>query len=231
VVHRLLRTFNRHVDRFVVPSRFYMDKLAEWGWNRERFVHIPNAIDTKAFDPDYHAGKNFLYFGRLSREKGLSTLIQAASLAGVPLQIAGTGPDDRALRELADATGSNVSFLGYLKGSALHDAIRSSRAVVLPSEWYENAPLSVMEAYALGKPVIGAAIGGIPELIQGDNTGSTFNSGSIENLASVLTRFERLPDARISDMGRAGRDWMATDFSMRQYGARMLELYGDLGVR
>ena len=66
-------------------------------------------------------------------------------------------------------TGADVEFLGYLSGAALHEAVRSARAVVLPSEWYENAPMSVLEAYALGKPVIGARIGGIPELIRDDS--------------------------------------------------------------
>jgi glycosyltransferase involved in cell wall biosynthesis len=231
LLHRVLRTFERYVDRFVVPSHFYITKLAEWGWDRSRFAYVPNAIDSQAFIPDYAPGTSFMYFGRLSREKGISTLIKAASIAGVPLTIAGTGPDENLLHALSNASGAKVTFLGYLKGQALHDAIRSSRAVVLPSEWYENAPLSVMEAYALGKPVIGAAIGGIPELIRDGETGITFESGSVHELAEVLARFSCLPDQSISDMGHAGRSWMEEEFSMNQYGVRMLSLYRELGVQ
>lgn len=231
LLHRVLRTFEQYVDRFVVPSHFYMNKLVEWGWDRERFVHIPNAVDVDEYVPGYNPGQSFIYFGRLSREKGLSTLIKAAGLAGVALRIVGTGPDETSLHKLSDATEADITFLGYLKGPALHDAVRSSRAVVLPSEWYENAPLSVLEAYALGKPVIGADIGGIPELIQDDVTGVTFESGSIEGLATALFRLSRFPDTRLSDMGRSGRTWMEREFSMEQYGLRMQDLYRGLGVQ
>lgn len=229
LIHRALRTFERHVDRFVAPSRFYIDKLVEWGWPAERFVHIPNAIDTKAFVPDFTAGKAFVYVGRLSGEKGIATLVRAAARAGVPLKIVGTGPEESALRQTA--AGTDVEFLGYLQRDALHGAIRSARALVLPSEWYENAPLSILEAYALGKPVIGAAIGGIPELIREGVTGASFESGSIEALAAVLTRFSGLPDAAVSELGRAGRAWVEREFSMGQYGRRMVSLYSELGVR
>lgn len=230
LLHKALRTFEKHVDRFVVPSRFYMNKLVEWGWDRERFVHIPNAIDMKAFSPDYNPGESFMYFGRLSREKGLTTLIRAAALAGVPLQIVGTGPDEQSLRELSDATGADVTFLGYLQGSALHNAIRSSRAVVLPSEWFENAPLSVMEAYALGKPVIGADIGGIPELIRPEETGFTFSPGSTDELAEVLKKVSCLSAYRISEIGRNGHAWVEVEFSQKMYRERILELYHRMGV-
>lgn len=231
LLHGFLRTFDKYVDRFVVPSRFYLDKLADWGLPSDRFIHIPNAIDIDAFVPDFTAGDSFLYFGRLSREKGLSTLIRAAALAGIPLQVAGSGPDEQALRELADTTGANVKFLGYLNNSSLHNVIRASRAIVLPSEWYENAPLALMEAYALGKPVIGAAIGGIPELIMEGETGATFDSGSADELASVLSRFSEYTDSRLSMMGLAGRNWMEKEFSMDLYGTRMLDLYRELGVQ
>lgn len=230
MLHRMLRTFEQCVDKFVVPSLFYMNKLVEWGWGEENFIHIPNAIDVENFRPDFNPGRSFLYFGRLSREKGLSTLINAASLAGVSVCIAGTGHEEGLLRKLATDIQANVTFLGYLQGSALHDAIRSSRAVVLPSEWYENAPLSVLEAYALGKPVIGAAIGGIPELIRDGETGGVFPAGSSEKLANLLLKFHQFTDSQISEMGQRGRFWVETEFGIRRYESRMLNLYKKLGV-
>jgi glycosyltransferase involved in cell wall biosynthesis len=83
----------------------------------------------------------------------------------VPLKLAGSGPEESALRDLNAELGEVGEFLGFKSGDALHALIRGARAVVLPSQWYENAPMSVLEAFALGKPVIGADIGGIPELI------------------------------------------------------------------
>jgi len=230
LLHRTLGTFERYVNRFVVPSRFYLEKMVEWGWNREQFVHIPNAIDPSAFVPDYHPGRSFIYFGRLSREKGLTTLIKAASLAGVSLRIVGTGPDEWLLRKMSENIGSDVTFMGYLNGTALHDAIRSSKAVILPSEWYENAPMSVIEAYALGKPVIGANVGGIPEMIRHDESGFTFTSGSTEDLAELLRKVSDLPASRISEMGSNSRTWAEVEFSQGRYRDRMLTLYRELGV-
>lgn len=126
--------------------------MVEWGWDDQRFVHIPNFVDATSYQPDYTAGKAFLYFGRLSPEKGLTTLIKAAARVKVAVSMAGDGPQLDELRELAQEEGADVTFLGHLSGQNLHSAVRAARATVLPSEWYENAPISMLESYALGKP-------------------------------------------------------------------------------
>ncbi len=229
-VQRLMGCYSRHVDRFVVPSRFYLEKFVEWGWPRERFTHIPNFVDVAAHAPDRRVGSRFVYFGRLGPEKGLRTLVRAAAAAGVGVDIVGTGPEEGALRALAGELGADVDFRGYLSGEALQEAIRRARAVVLPSEWYENAPMSVMEAYALGRPVIGAAIGGIPELIREGKTGTVFESGNTKALAEALRRFSGLDDAEVADMGERGRVWMEVDFTAECYRDRVLALYRSMGV-
>lgn len=230
VVHKILGTYSKYVDRFIVPSRFYLEKMVEWGWSRDRFVYIPNFIRSSSYTPDYRPNTYFIYFGRLSREKGLATLIKAVAQSRVSLRIAGSGPDEGDLKRLAHDLGADVQFHGYLTGAVLHDLIRSSRAVVLPSEWYENAPMSILEAYALGRPVIGAAIGGIPELVQPDITGVIFESGSVDSLAQSLRTIADLPGERITDMGRAGRAWVESACSSDNYMSRMLDLYRSLGV-
>lgn len=224
-VHRLLGCYSRNVDRFVTPSRFYIDKFVEWGWARERFVHIPNFTDLDVHQPNRDVGQAFLYFGRLGHEKGLATFIRAAAIAGAPAWIVGTGPEENSLRQLASDLRANVEFRGHCTGPALHEVIRRSRAVVLPSEWYENAPLTLLEAYALGRPVIGANIGGIPELIRDGETGAMFPSGNAEALASTLGRFSELPDSVVAEMGYAGRDWVERDFTAASYRERLLDLY------
>ncbi len=230
-VHRLLGLYTQNVDRFIVPSRFYLEKFAQWGWDTSKFTHIPNFVDVERLQPDFAVGKAFLYFGRLVPEKGLNTLIRASVQAQVPLWLAGTAPEEDQVRKLARDLGANVRFLGYRSGAALHELVRSARATVLPSEWYENAPLSLMESYALGTPVIGAAIGGIPELIREQETGITFRSGDVDSLAAALRQVADMPDERLANMARSGRSWMASDFTPEKYRERLLRLYCELGVQ
>ena len=178
--------------------------------------------------PDFSAGKTFVYLGRISPEKGLKTLVRAAALSGCRVRIVGAGPQLEELRQLADRLSADVTFVGYLSGAALHDEVRAARALVLPSECYENAPMSVLEAYALGKPAIGARIGGIPEEIREGQTGFTFPSGDSDALADAMRRVSDLPDAQISDLGREARRWVEQDFSASIYRERMVDLYREL---
>ena len=228
VLHGFLGSYEKNIDRFVVPSKFYLEKLAEWGWDSRRFVHIPNFVDVKKHFPVFSPGRHFVYFGRLSREKGVNTLIRAAAHARVELFIVGVGPQERELRSLAQQLGAKVTFSGFLSGEALHEAIRSSRATVLPSEWYENGPISVLESYALGKPVIGASIGGITEMIKQEETGLTFKSGSVEDLTERLLSMARLPDREVVQMGQCARGFAEAEFSAERYLERILALYATM---
>lgn len=231
LLHKTLNTYKNHLGKVIVPSRFYMKKFMEWGWPEEKFSYIPNYIDAGEFEPDYAAGDYFLYFGRLAPEKGVETLMRAAAIAGIKLRIAGTGPIENTLHALRDTLQADIEFLGFRSGAALHDLIRRARAVVLPSEWYENAPLSILESYALGKPVIGARIGGIPELLIEDETGWSFTSGDIPDLGKVLARIASMPDAMLSAKGRNARELVERQFTRLRYASALLSLYSELGIK
>ena len=182
-LHRMLGTYEKCVDKFIVPSQFFKTKLAEWGVDSSRMVHIPNFVDAQAFEPGDSAGSYFLYFGRLAPEKGVGTLLEAAVAADVALKLVGTGPEEDNLKATAERLGANVEFCGYQTGADLHRLVREARAVVLPSEWYENGPMSVLESYALGTPVLGADIGGIPEMIRdGDDSFTWTHTEMAEHL-------------------------------------------------
>ncbi|MFN3303064.1 MAG: glycosyltransferase family 4 protein [Roseateles sp.] len=230
-LHRMLSSYQRHLTRVIVPSRFFMEKFMEWGWPKDKFAYIPNYVDAARFEPQFNPGPYFLYFGRLAPEKGVGTLLRAAAKAGAVLKLAGTGSEDEALRVLNAELGHPGEFLGYQGGAALWNLIRGARAVVLPSEWYENAPMSLLESFALGKTAIGARIGGIPEMIEEGVNGWVFESGNVAELADQLRQVAALPDSQLENMGRAARDLVTTRFSRARYVEATLSLYAELGVR
>jgi glycosyltransferase involved in cell wall biosynthesis len=231
VVNGALRSYRDHVDRIIVPSRFFLEKFVEWGWPRDRFRYVPNWLDATAIEPDPRPGDYFLYLGRLSSEKGIATLIVAAKQAGVRLAVAGEGPLRPSLEALADGAADRIEFLGFRRGDDLARIVRGARAVVAPSECYENAPLSVLEALAAAKPLIGSRIGGIPELVDEGRSGWLFPAGDVDALAALLTKVEAMPDAVLAGMGREGRARVERDFGRQGYVDAMLALYRELGVR
>jgi glycosyltransferase involved in cell wall biosynthesis len=230
-VHRMLNTYQGKLDKVVVPSRFFMEKFVEWGWPRDKFAYIPNYVDSTRFEPSFEPGNYFLYFGRLAPEKGVATLMRAAKAAGVTLKIAGTGPIEAELHALQAELQGDIEFLGYRSGAALHALIREARAVVLPSEWYENAPMSVLESFALGTPVIGARIGGIPEMVMDGETGWTFESRNTVELSALLSRVAGMPSEKVADAGRNARNHVSNNFNRAGYLQATLELYASLGVK
>jgi glycosyltransferase involved in cell wall biosynthesis len=229
-VHKVLGLYKNNLDSVVVPSLFYKQKLMEWGWSENKLTYIPNYVDTSAHTPHYKPGDYFFYFGRLAIEKGLGTLITAAALAKVKLRIAGTGPEGSYLKALAEEVGGDIEFLGFVSGEALWKWVREARAIVLPSQWYENSPMSVLEAYACGKPVIGSRIGGIPEMLLEGETGQLFESGNVTELAGVLRQFSDMSDSVVAQMGKTARDYVSRTFTAQRYLNEMLALYAGIGV-
>jgi len=228
-VHRALGLYRKYLDRIVVPSQFYRTKLIEWGWPAEQLVYVPNFVNPELLTAaPSEEGDYYLFAGRLAPEKGIATLVEAAALTGLKLVVAGSGPDEAMLKQLVADRRAPVTFVGHVSGQPLRELIGGARALVLPSEWYENAPVSILESYALGRPVIGTEIGGIPELIRAGETGLTAPSGNAVALADTLGRMEAAGPARRAAMGAAGRDWATTNFSAIAYRDRMLDLYAQL---
>jgi len=231
VVHGVLGTYARNVDRIVVPSHFFLEKFVEWGWPRDAFTYVPNWLDAATIEPRFDAGDYFLFLGRLVRGKGVETLVRAANASGARVAIAGDGPLMDGLRTMLDGGPGNVRLLGFQQGEALAGLIAGARAIVVPSEFYENAPLSVLESYAAGKPVIGSRIGGIPELVDEERTGWLFEAGDADALTALLRRVQSMPDAAVSAMGREARRRVERDFNRQGYVDAMLGVYASIGVR
>lgn len=162
-----------------------------------------------------------LYFGRLSPEKGVKTLICAARSANVPLLVLGTGPIEDELKEFAKDI-KNVTFGGFRQGKELTDSIAKAKCVVLPSEWYENGPYSAMEAMALGKPLIVSDNGGLPELVENGVNGYIF-SGERQLVAALKNMFA-LPDSDYEAMCASSLDKAKTLFDWKSYIEKLIEL-------
>ncbi|MDP8235272.1 MAG: glycosyltransferase family 4 protein [Candidatus Erginobacter occultus] len=221
---KVLRIY-KNVHVFISPSAFLKNKLRDMGFNYD-IIHLPNFVHIEDYLPQYQfTEKSFCYAGRLSAEKGLLTLIRAVKGLDMELKIVGEGPLSAELRQYARAENiSNIRFLGYRTGDELTKEISSSLAVVVPSEWYENNPLSIIEAFAMGKPVLGARIGGIPELVKDGETGYTFESRNTEDLRNKILRMTSRPD-QIIEMGKAARKFVEVNNNPDKHYNRLLEIY------
>lgn len=168
-------------DFFICPSRFMAEKMRQGGFDSRKLKTVCNFVDTeKCYRDDYDKRENYYCFiGRLSHEKGIRTLIEAANGLPYKLIVIGGGPLEEELEAMA---GNNIEFVGFKQWNDIKDLVGKARFTVVPSKWYENNPLSVIEAQCLGTPVLGARIGGITELIEESITGMTFESRNKKDL-------------------------------------------------
>lgn len=139
--------------------------------------------------------------------------------------VAGDGPDRNILRKVAIENALPVTFRGYLSGRELEETISAAKVVIVPSEWYENAPLSVLEAFAYGKPVIGARIGGIPEMIEDGTNGYLFEPGNAADLLDKWSKFLNLPDEKVRLLGQNARKKIENEYSAESHCRQLLDVY------
>ena len=211
----------RLVDRFICVSDFQRREMEQGGLPPEKLSTLHNFVDTEFFKPGNETGEALLYFGRIEKLKGLPTLIQAVAKTGQTLKIVGDGSWVAPMQEMIKGM-PKVTYLGFRSGDALRELIRRSSAVVVPSEWFENCPMSVLEAKACGVPVVGARIGGIPELIEEGADGFLFPPGNTDALADVLHSLEQV------DIGKtklAARKNALERYSRRAHAKNLLIQY------
>lgn len=171
----------KYLDTIICCSEFFKTKLDHNPILAKKTIAIHNFID-KVEWKDTEKKDYVLYFGRFSEEKGIGTLIQACKeLPKIQFVFAGSGPMEDQFKGI-----SNIQNVGFKTGTALEQLIREARFSIYPSEWYENCPFSVMESQMYGTPVLGADIGGIPELIKDGETGELFKSGDKNDLKKKI---------------------------------------------
>lgn len=179
----------KYIDKFICCSAFMKTKLDTNPLFAEKTVVMHNFID-KIEVPSAEKDDYVLYFGRFSDEKGITTLVQVCKeLEHIQFVFAGTGPLEDAVNGV-----SNIKNIGFKQGEELWQVISRARFTVYPSQWYENCPFSVMESQMLGTPVLGADIGGIPELIRVGETGELFESGNAAQLKEKISSWYSNPE-------------------------------------
>ena len=195
---------NQRIDKVIAPSRFMRSKLIEGGWPEGKVVFLQNFADDAILDRAANAGADatdrenpyLLFFGRLSIEKGVDTLLRAFDVAlpklpqNMRLVVVGDGPDGADFKALASSLGcaSRIEFAGYQTGGALQAYVERASLAIASSRWRENMPYSIVEAFAAGTPVIGTNIGGIPELVDEGKTGFICEPGGVQSMADAISR-------------------------------------------
>ena len=214
------------VDLYICPSEFYRSKLKQAHFTKSPIICLRNPLpDDTRYELNDGDNGYALYFGRLSKEKGVKTLIEQAVKADVRLVILGTGPIEQELKEYAKNF-RNIGFKGFQQGETLTNYIKKARCVVLPSEWYENGPYSAMEAMAFGKPLIVSDKGGLPELVEDGINGYVYSEK--DQLAETLKKMFALADEKYTEMCAAPLERAKKNFSANNYIKQLMAQYNAI---
>ncbi len=216
----------KELDGIIYVSQFAKKKHEELD---SRFVKTPNVIlynfstVGEQYPPLVKDGGYYLFYGRLSHEKGVETLLNAfAKHPELQLKVVGTGPKEDELKQKGCA---NIEFLGYKNGDELFNLVRNAKFVCVPSEWYENNPMTIVEAYSMGVPVIGASIGGIPEIIEDGHTGYLFESGNVDSLDITIQKSEALKFEEYSKLKYAAQAFAERNFNKERHYENLIKFY------
>jgi glycosyltransferase involved in cell wall biosynthesis len=214
--------------RLLAPSRFLLDKLVEFGISEERIAHVPIFIDYSEEPKEHKGGVEYvLYFGRLAPNKGVEVLLEAVKTLGCELMLIGDGPSAAWVEEQC-AVRKNVKRLAFVSSrEELRRYIEGAAFSVIPSVWYENQPATVLETYAMSRPVIGSRMGGIPELIDDGETGLLFEAGNAADLAEKMRFLLDRPEL-CREWGRNGQRKLRKEFSRESHYGRLMEIYGSV---
>ena len=190
---------------------------------------MPVFVDTGKYLPPYNDSGYIVYFGRLAEGKGLMTLLQAMrKTRGATLCIAGHGPLKTELQRFAeDHNLSNVKFLGFQNDRALKTILAGAAFTVFPSEAYESFGLTIVESFAMGKPVIGSGLGPVPEIINDGVDGLLFEPGNVEALAEKMQYLIDRPELCL-DMGHNARRKAEAEYSPSDHYKKLKDLYSSV---
>lgn len=219
----------KELDGIIYVSKFAKDKHEEidplFAMTKSIVLYNCTRRDT---NEEKGRGDYYLYFGRLSYEKGIEMVIDAfKQLPGQTLKVVGKGPLEKELKEKA-AGYPQIDFLGFKQGKELQDLVRNASFVIVPSQWYENNPMAIVESYSLGTPVIGSDLGGIPEIIKEGATGFVFKHESMESLLHAIYSANEISKQAYFQMTKMAQNFFEKNFSDKEYANKLLKFYGEV---
>ena len=224
-----LLPFYKNVDMFLFQSEFTRDMFVKFGFDIKKTHIIENSYDYSEIQPIYSGDNYILYFGRISKEKGIMTLLKAMKeLPNINLKIVGNGPELEEYKMYSSKNAlSNVTFLGPIWGEELEPIIEKSEFVILPSEWYDPSPYVVLQSFAYGKPVIASNIGGLKDLIINNENGLLFEPGNSKELSETIKNL--FPKKKlIHDMGVNSRLILEQKNNSERYYSNTMEVFRNL---
>jgi len=224
--HYFKKSYKNNVDVLVSPSQFLAEKISQYGYAHKPVLVQPYTLNISEYKPSFFPLDYFVFMGRLTHEKGVHFLLDAMNqIKDTSLYIIGTGPIEEKLKRRIKEQGlSNVKMLGYKSGDELKRLVAGAKFTVVPSEWHDNSPLVIYESLALGKPVIGSRMGGIPELIDEDGDGFVFDRGDLSGFVNVINSLVH-DQKKLSNMGKRAREKAEFIFGFDNHYHKIIELY------
>ena len=236
--YRDKRIYAKQIDKIITPTKFYKEKLVADGIEENRIIAMHNFINLEEYDVKTEDESYALYYGRIIKEKGILNLLKAFKELNnnisnknmvnnndnFKLYIAGDGPDLNKVKEYIQKNNltEKIKLLGFLNKEQIIEYVRKARFIVVPSVWYENCPYSILETMAIGKPIIGSNLGGIPELIDNEKTGYIYNN--IEELRKYMEKL--IKDKELSKkLGENAKIKAIKSFSKENYYDNIMKVY------
>lgn len=225
-IHSLLNIY-KDVDAFITPSEFLKNKLVDNGFDREKINCIPTFTASKSEVGEPKIGEYGLYFGRITEEKGVETVVQAfETLPGHHVKIMGdptTEEAKRLIRYVEEKNLQNIEFVGFKSGVELEEIIKGSRYTLIPSVWYDNLPNTALESFQYSKPVIASDIGSLPELVLDGVNGYLFEAGNAEELRNKVLLLD--DDNVVDTMGKASRTRLEKKFAPKTHYDALMNIF------
>ena len=219
---RRKRLFLNNVTLYYAQTNFQKKILVANGFSSDKIDVIPNMVSVDTKTDASTPGDYIAYAGRISVEKGVSTLIGAAAMCKtIPFKLAG---EHKQIPNLLEIATDNVEVLGHLDMKSLKNIYAHSRIFIMPSIWYEGFPGVLLEAMLHAKPIICSRVGGLPEIVEDGITGLLFEPGNVKELAAKINFLFNKPELCIK-MGTAGREKVLSNYSPQRYYDQLLEVY------